>query len=94
MAKEDEKKPTAADKGKGKSVNGDAEKKKETQKDSNGKPADAQKDAPQAGMLCPEPRSQQVYDVTATNMRVEELNEEDQQLKNDLDMLAERILVC
>ncbi|KAF1948382.1 26S proteasome non-ATPase-like protein regulatory subunit 2 [Byssothecium circinans] len=69
MAKEDEKKPTAADKGKGKAVNGDAEK-KEVQKDKDGKPIDGKKGAPEA----------------------EELSEEDQQLKNDLDMLAERIL--
>ncbi|CAI6342293.1 unnamed protein product [Periconia digitata] len=69
MAKEDEKKPTAADKGKAKAVNGDEEK-KEIQKDKDGKPIESKKDAPQA----------------------EELSEEDQQLKSDLDMLAERIL--
>ncbi|KAF2645519.1 26S proteasome non-ATPase-like protein regulatory subunit 2 [Massarina eburnea CBS 473.64] len=69
MVKEDEKKPTAADKGKAKAANGDAEK-KEVQKDKDGKPIDSKKDAPQA----------------------EELSEEDQQLKSDLDMLAERIV--
>ncbi|PVH94927.1 26S proteasome non-ATPase-like protein regulatory subunit 2 [Periconia macrospinosa] len=69
MAKEDEKKPTAADKGKAKAVNGNGEN-KEVQKDKDGKPIENKKDAPQA----------------------EELSEEDQQLKNDLDMLAERIL--
>ena len=50
MAKEDEKKPTAADKGKAKAVNGDAEK-KEVQKDKDGKPIDSKKDAPQAGRI-------------------------------------------
>lgn len=37
MAKEDEKKPTAAEKGKGKAVNGAADK-KEAKKDKDGKP--------------------------------------------------------
>lgn len=37
MAKEDEKKPTAADKGKGKAVNGDAEKKEDTKADGKDK---------------------------------------------------------
>jgi hypothetical protein len=50
MAKEDEKKPTTAEKGKGKAVNGDAEK-KEVLKDKDGKPIDPKKDAPAAGML-------------------------------------------
>lgn len=37
MAKDDEKKPTAADKGKGKAVNGDAEKKDDTKTDGKDK---------------------------------------------------------
>ena len=37
MAKDDEKKPTAADKGKGKAVNGDAEKKDDTKADGKDK---------------------------------------------------------
>ncbi|OSS45010.1 hypothetical protein B5807_09367 [Epicoccum nigrum] len=66
MAKDDEKKPTAAaDKGKGKAVNGDAEKKDETKADGKDKK--------------PETTG-------------EELSEEDQQLKSELDMLVERIL--
>jgi 26S proteasome regulatory subunit N1 len=65
MAKEDEKKPTAADKGKGKAVNGDAEKKNDTKTDGKDKK------------------------VETTG---EELSEEDQQLKSELDMLVERIL--
>ncbi|KAJ4323587.1 proteasome regulatory particle base subunit [Neodidymelliopsis sp. IMI 364377] len=65
MAKEDEKKPTAADKGKGKAVNGDAEKKIDTKADGKDKK------------------------VETTG---EELSEEDQQLKSELDMLVERIL--
>ncbi|KAL5428611.1 proteasome regulatory particle base subunit [Paraphaeosphaeria minitans] len=69
MAADDEKKPTAADKGKAKATDGDAEQ-KQVQKDKDGKPVDDKKGAPAA----------------------EELNEEDQQLKNDLDMLVERIL--
>jgi len=65
MAKDDEKKPTAADKGKGKAVNGDAEKKDDTKVDGKDKK--------------PETTG-------------EELSEEDQQLKSELDMLVERIL--
>jgi restriction endonuclease S subunit len=41
MAKEDERKPTAAEKGKGKAVNGDAE--KEVKKDKDGKPIEDDK---------------------------------------------------
>ncbi|KAH7068782.1 armadillo-type protein [Paraphoma chrysanthemicola] len=68
MAKEDEKKPTTAEKGKGKApVNGEAE--KDAKNDTDAK--DDKKGA-----------------ATAT----EELSEEDQQLKNELDMLVERIL--
>lgn len=37
MAKEDEKKPTAAEKGKAKAVNGDAEKKEDTKADGKDK---------------------------------------------------------
>jgi len=37
MAKDDEKKPTAADKGKGKAVNGEAEKKEDTKADGKDK---------------------------------------------------------
>ncbi|KAF2451535.1 26S proteasome non-ATPase-like protein regulatory subunit 2 [Karstenula rhodostoma CBS 690.94] len=69
MAADDEKKPTAADKGKGKATDGEAEQ-KEVQKDKDGKPIDDKKGAP----------------------AVEELSEEDQQLKNDLEMLVERLL--
>ncbi|KAF2703609.1 26S proteasome non-ATPase-like protein regulatory subunit 2 [Pleomassaria siparia CBS 279.74] len=68
MAKDDEKKPVVADKGKGKAVNGDAE--KEVKKDKDGKPIEDKK-----GVL-----------------PAEELSEEDQQLKSELDMLVERIL--
>jgi len=49
MAKDDEKKPTAAEKGKGKEVNGDAEN-KEVKKDKDGKPIDEKKGAPAPGM--------------------------------------------
>ena len=41
MAKDDEKKPTATDKGKGKAVNGEAE--KEVKKDKDGKPIEDEK---------------------------------------------------
>ncbi|CAN9201903.1 unnamed protein product [Alternaria alternata] len=68
MAKEDEKKPTAADKGKGKApANNDADKSKDAKPDLDDKKGG----------------------VATTG---EELSEEDQQLKSDLDMLAERIL--
>lgn len=50
MAAEDEKKPTAADKGKGKATNGEAEQ-KEVQKDKDGKPIDDKKGAPAVGTL-------------------------------------------
>ncbi|KAF2747909.1 26S proteasome non-ATPase-like protein regulatory subunit 2 [Sporormia fimetaria CBS 119925] len=67
MAKEDEKKPTAAEKGKGKAVDGV----EEVNKDKDGKPVqDDKKGTPAA----------------------EELSEEDQQLKSELDMLVERLL--
>lgn len=49
MAKDDEKKLTAAEKGKGKAVNGDAEQ-KEVKKDKDGKPIDDKKGAPAPGM--------------------------------------------
>ncbi|KAF2273049.1 26S proteasome non-ATPase-like protein regulatory subunit 2 [Westerdykella ornata] len=69
MAKEDERKPTAAEKGKGKAVDGEAE--KEVKKDKDGKPVqDDKKGAPAA----------------------EELSEEDQELKSELEQLVERIL--
>lgn len=71
MAKDDGKKPTptAVDKGKGKVVNGEAD--KAADKDKDGKAVqDDKKGAPPA----------------------EELSEEDQQLKNELEMLVERIL--
>jgi hypothetical protein len=48
MAAEDEKKPTAADKGKGKATDGEAEQ-KEVQKDKDGKPIDDKKGAPAVG---------------------------------------------
>jgi len=47
MAKEDEKKPTAAEKGKAKVENGDAE--KEVKKDKDGKPIDEKKGGLPAG---------------------------------------------
>ncbi|KAF1944370.1 26S proteasome regulatory complex, non-ATPase subcomplex, Rpn1 subunit [Clathrospora elynae] len=67
MAKDDEKKPTAAEKGKGKALNGDAEKAQDAKPDGEDKKAGA-----------------------ATTG--EELSDEDQQLKSELDMLAERLL--
>lgn len=52
MAKDDEKKPTAADKGKGKAVNGDAD--KEVKKDKDGKPVqdDKKTGLPAGAFLC------------------------------------------
>ena len=52
MAADDEKKLTAAEKGKGKATNGEAEQ-KEVQKDKDGKPIDDKKGAPAVGMLLP-----------------------------------------
>jgi hypothetical protein len=49
MAKEDEKKPTAAEKGKAKAVNGEAE--KEVKKDKDGKPIEDKKGVLPAGMF-------------------------------------------
>jgi 26S proteasome regulatory subunit N1 len=49
MAKDDEKKPTAAEKGKGKAVDGDTEK-KEVKMDKDGKPIEEKKGAPAPGM--------------------------------------------
>ena len=48
MAKEDEKKPTAAEKGKGKAVNGDAEKKVDTKADGKDKKVETN-----GGTSCP-----------------------------------------
>lgn len=48
MAKDDETKPTTADKGKGKAVNGDAEKSKDTKADGE----DKKGAATTGGMLC------------------------------------------
>ena len=48
MAKDDEKKPTAADKGKAKAVNGDAEKKEDTKTDGKDKKVETT-----GGMSCP-----------------------------------------
>ena len=85
MAKDDEKKPTAADKGKGKAVNGDAEKKDDTKADGKDK-----KPETTGGTSCLRPDSF----GRALTANTEELSEEDQQLKSELDMLVERILVC
>lgn len=54
MAKDDEKKPTAAEKGKGKAVNGEAE--KEVKKDKDGKPIEDKKGVLPAGMSPPRDR--------------------------------------
>jgi hypothetical protein len=51
MAKDDEKKPTAAEKGKAKATNGEAE--KEVKKDKDGKPIEDKKGALPAGMFPP-----------------------------------------
>jgi 26S proteasome regulatory subunit N1 len=65
MAADDDKKPSAAEKGKGKAVASDADKDKSTKADADDKKAQT---------------------------TGEELSEEDQQLKSELDMLVERIL--
>jgi 26S proteasome regulatory subunit N1 len=65
MAADDDKKPSAAEKGKGKAVASDADKDKSTKSDADDKKAQT---------------------------TGEELSEEDQQLKSELDMLVERIL--
>jgi 26S proteasome regulatory subunit N1 len=51
MAKDDEKKPTAAEKGKGKAVNGDAEKKEDTKADGKDKKVETN-----GGTSCPRSR--------------------------------------
>lgn len=51
MAKDDEKKPTAADKGKAKAVNGDAEKKEDTKTDGKDKKVETT-----GGTSCPQDR--------------------------------------
>ncbi|ORY02040.1 26S proteasome non-ATPase-like protein regulatory subunit 2 [Clohesyomyces aquaticus] len=83
MAKDDEKKPAVTEKAKGKApAKGEAE--KEAAKDKDGKPIpDDKKGAAPAGIICP---AEQWLTCSA-----EELSEEDQQLKSDLDMLAERL---
>ena len=62
MAKDDEKKPTAADKGKGKAVNGDAEKKEDTKTDGKDKKVETT-----GGTSCPQDRRGGVMLWTCTD---------------------------
>ena len=89
--------PTAAEKGKGKmeddQPSGSPKKQDGVKKDKDGKPiADGKPgDEPLEGML-----SYECSDgVLLTRfMQIEELNEEDQNLKNELEMLVARLQVC
>ncbi|KAI9891335.1 MAG: proteasome regulatory particle base subunit [Vezdaea aestivalis] len=99
MAK-DEKRPAPADKGKGKSPesilpNGTSE--EEIQKDKDGKPIvnGKKEEEPKEGkasLLTNSYFNESIRDTADRVNLLEELSEEDQQLKNDLDMLAERLL--
>jgi 26S proteasome regulatory subunit N1 len=62
MAKDDEKKPTAAEKGKGKAVNGDAEKKEDTKADGKDKKVETA-----GGTSCPQDRRGGVMPWTCTD---------------------------
>jgi 26S proteasome regulatory subunit N1 len=95
MAKDDEKKPTAADKGKGKApVNGDADKDAKNGKDGKVDGEDKKGAvATAAGMFGRRDSCDHMQSCGTLTEAAEELSEEDQQLKSELDMLVERILV-
>lgn len=87
----------SADKGKGKAVENGATKADPTRKDKDGQPPqvngkkedDRIIDCTRSALVC-------VFCVSVTDPRsaaAEELSEEDQQLKNELDMLVERLMV-
>lgn len=86
--------PTATDKGKGKIEDdkgaNSSKKSDESKKDKDGKPiANGKKgEEPQDGMSCISRVWQQCTDFS---LYLEELNEEDQQLKNELEMLVSRL---
>lgn len=84
---QDSETPTAADKGKGKAVEKAEDAKKDKEPVVNGK-KDDEKDECWSHPCAPK-RTKLIHPTLAT----EELNEEDQQLKNELDMLVERLTV-
>lgn len=100
MAKEDERQG-AANKGKGKvedvrELNGDAKNVKDQKTKANGKkdeePKEGKRARSQASNACLPPLPCCGRD-TDSNIVAEELSEEDQQLKSELEMLVERLKV-
>ena len=84
--------PKSVDKGKGKQIDGESSKSEEVKKDKDGKPlVNGKTDDGVGGGRMPalfwESVNLQMHPAT------EELSEEDQQLKSELDMLVERLTV-
>jgi 26S proteasome regulatory subunit N1 len=85
--------PKPVDKGKGKAVDGEPSKPEEVKKDKDGKPIVNGKaeDGAVGGEL--PPASNWTGFLLISHLAAEELSEEDQQLKSELDMLVERLTV-
>ena len=84
--------PKAVDKGKGKAVDGDISKPEDIKKDKDGKPIlNGKKEEAVVGGESGELFVAWMKRIA--NQALEELSEEDQQLKSELDMLVERLTV-
>jgi len=83
--------PKSVDKGKGKAVDGEPSKVEEVKKDKDGKPlVNGKKDDEIIGGKL---RALEHEMSSSRQTAPEELSEEDQQLKNELEMLVERLTV-
>lgn len=90
---QDSEPPKSVDKGKGKAVEGEASKNKDVKKDKDGKPlVNGKVEEPVVGGMLKLYRHDQHH--TDHFVAGEDLSEEDQQLKSELDMLVERLSVC
>lgn len=90
---QDSETPKSIDKGKGKAVDGEVVKGKEVKKDKDGKPlVNGKEDEPAVGGMfkCSQGSLNFLLTVVVAS---EDLSEEDQQLKSELDMLVERLTV-
>jgi len=85
--------PKSVDKGKGKAVDGESGNSEEVKKDKDGKPLVNGK--PEDGVIGGQAPTSDLQGLLLINYSAtEELSEEDQQLKSELDMLVERLTVC
>lgn len=88
---QDGEQPKPVDKGKGKAVDGEPTKPEEVKKDKDGKPiVNGKKEEAVVGGTS----NSCLPTSLANRVCAEELSEEDQQLKSELDMLVERLTVC